>query len=458
MQEELQEIAQALGYRYRQTAGRMITGVAIDSRMVKPGDLFVAIVGEKQDGHQYLHQAMEKGAAAVAISRPDVLMLDQADQDFDYIIVQDGISFVQELAHWLRRKANIPVVAVTGSTGKTSTKDFLTALLHPLGNIVATKGNHNNELGLPLTICGLEADTKVLVVEMGMRGLGQIDFLCKIAEPDYGIITNIGKTHCELLGSQEKIAQAKCELLPYIKENGIIALNKKDEHFLQPWLSSCKGRIIWYNADGQPGDLWADEINQMEVGIQYRLHYGEKSCLVMLPVQGMHNVANSLAAISIAHHLGVTWEQIVVCLQHAKLTGMRLDIMTSASGIVVINDAYNANPDSMKSAIAVLMQRKGNRKIAVLGDMYELGKYEVESHREVGREAAIQKVDYVVAVGQLGKLIGEAAAESGCMVDWAENNEQAVRFLCQYMQVGDIVLVKGSRGMQMEQIVQNIMG
>ncbi len=455
MREQLKEIASALGHEYKQTTEQMVTGVAIDSRAVKPGDLFVALVGEKTDGHKYLQQAVEKGAAAVAISLPEQVTLNDYE---NYIIVPDGVEFVQQLAHWLRKKSSVPVVAVTGSTGKTSTKDFLAALLEPLGDIVVTKGNHNNELGLPLTICGLEADTKVLVVEMGMRGLGQIDFLCKIAEPDCGLITNIGKTHCELLGSQENIAQAKCELLPYIKENGIIALNKKDEPFVQPWLSACKGTVVWYDAESKAGDLWADEIVQTEEGIQYQLHFGNHKQIIQLQVQGVHNVSNSLAAIAIAHHLGVNWEQIGVCLQKARLTGMRLDITVSDTGVTVINDAYNANPDSMKSAISVLMQRKGNRKIAVLGDMYELGKYEADSHREVGRAAAEQNVDYVIAVGSLGRLIGEEAQTAGCNVSLAETNEQAIELLRQYVASGDVVLVKGSRGMQMEQIVQNLMG
>ena len=196
----------------------------------------------------------------------------------------------------------------------------------------------------------------------------------------------------------------------------------------------------------------------MDDGIRYRLHCGEHQQEIALQVQGMHNVSNSLAAIAIARQLGVTWEQVGECLQKAKLTGMRLDITVSDAGITVINDAYNANPDSMKSALSVLMQRKGNHKIAVLGDMYELGKYEQESHREVGRAAAELQVDYVIAVGALGRLIGEEAQAAGCPVALAETNEQAIAYLKQYAVSGDVVLVKGSRGMQMEQIVQNLMG
>ena len=457
MRESIAEIAQALGYPYQMAKEQVISGVAIDSRAVQPGDLFVALQGEQTDGHRYLSQALERGAAGVVISQADAIDMYQLQ---DYILVQDGAVFLQQLAHWLRNKMNIPVIGVTGSTGKTSTKDFLAALLSSLGNVVVTKGNHNNELGVPLTICQLEPDTNALVVEMGMRGLGQIDFLCKIAEPAYGLITNIGKTHCELLGSQENIAQAKCELLAYIPEHGVVALNSNDRALVAPWLETCKGRIVWYDGSGQDvtADYRAEEIVQHETGITYRLCYGEHRQQIDLAVHGVHNVSNSLAAIAIAHQLGVAWEQIGEALKQVKLTGMRLDIAKAPNGVVVINDAYNANPDSMKSAISVLMHQKGGRKVAVLGDMYELGKYEIESHQEVGRQAAIQEVDYVIAVGQLGALIGKSAQEAGCQVDFATDNNQAIQYLQAYLKADDVVLVKGSRGMKMEQIVQNLMG
>ena len=221
MRVTIAEIAQALNYPYLQNGDGIVTGVSIDSRAVNKGDLFVALAGEQTDGHNYLAQALEQGAAGVVISREDAI----AEYGLqNYILAEDGAVFLQTLAHWLRQNTIIPVIAVTGSTGKTSTKDFLAAVLAPLGDVVVTKGNHNNELGMPLTICRLEEDTKAMVVEMGMRGLGQIDFLCNIAKPKYGLITNIGKTHCELLGSQENIAQAKCELLAHIPSDGVIAL------------------------------------------------------------------------------------------------------------------------------------------------------------------------------------------------------------------------------------------
>jgi len=457
MRVTIAEIAQALGYPYHISTENYITGLAIDSRTVKQGDLFVALSGEQTDGHRYLSQALERGAAGVVVSQPE--SIDSAHLQ-DYILGSDGTLFVQQMAHWLRSQTDIPVIAVTGSTGKTSTKDFLEALLEPLGHVVVTKGNHNNELGMPLTICRLEEQTKALVVEMGMRGLGQIDFLCQIAEPKYGIITNIGKTHCELLGSQENIAQAKCELLAHIPSDGVVALNSSDRAFLQPWLNQCKGRIVWYDGTGmdKTADYRAEQIIQHADGITYQLHCGTESRTIQLAVHGVHNVSNSLAAIAVARELGLGWEQIIAALQKAKLTGMRLDITKNADGVTIINDAYNANPDSMKSAISVLMHQECARKVAVLGDMYELGKYEVESHKAVGLEAATQNVDYLIAVGELGALIGREAELAGCKVDYATDNIQAIQYLRQYMKNGDAVLIKGSRGMKMEQIVQNLMG
>ena len=457
MRVTIAEIAQALNYPYLQNGDGIVTGVSIDSRAVNKGDLFVALAGEQTDGHNYLAQALEQGAAGVVISREDAI----AEYGLqNYILAEDGAVFLQTLAHWLRQNTIIPVIAVTGSTGKTSTKDFLAAVLSSLGDVVVTKGNHNNELGMPLTICRLEEDTKSMVVEMGMRGLGQIDFLCNIAKPKYGLITNIGKTHCELLGSQENIAQAKCELLAHIPSDGVITLNSSDRALIAPWLDTCKGRIVWYDATGldKNAEYRAENIIQHPEGITYELHAGDHSEKIHLAVHGVHNVSNSMAAIAIAREVGVDWKSIVSALAQAKLTGMRLDITKNADGVTVINDAYNANPDSMKSAISVLMNQEGSRKIAVLGDMYELGKYEEQSHREVGNEAAVQHVDYLIAVGQLGALIGESAQMAGCRVDFAKDNAEASSLLRQYIKTGDAVLVKGSRGMKMEQIVQSLMG
>lgn len=455
MKPSIAEIAAALGCSFQEIEYRAIGGVAIDSRQVKAGDLFVAIIGEHTDGHRYLEQAWQAGAAAVVISNKEYI-----SSEMNYLLVEDGVAFIQQLAKYLRQVDNLPVVAVTGSTGKTSTKDLLTAVLAMTGKIVATKGNHNNELGLPLTMCGIEEDTTAVVVEMGMRGLGQIDFLCQLAAPNYGIITNIGKVHSELLGSQEKIAQAKCELLAYIPPEGAVALNWQDKEWILPWLGTCRGKQLWYSLEAGQGDLWAENIVEGSAETTYDLCWGEERQTIKLNVPGRHQVANSLAVIAIARTLGVTWEQIKEALQKLQMTGMRLDIKQNKQGVTLINDTYNANPQSVKAALQVLKNQTGQRKIAVLGDMYELGKYEQEGHQEVAQEAVRLGIDHLVAVGSLGKIIAEKAEmlAGNTLVTWAEDNRQAIACLEQLLQPGDVVLVKGSRGMAMEEIVEKFMG
>lgn len=455
MKPSIAEIARALDYTFAESEYRAIGGVAIDSRQVKQGDLFVAIVGERTDGHQYIEQAWQQGAAAVVVSKREYIK-----SEMNYILVEDGVIFVQKLAQYLRQSSKLPVVAVTGSTGKTSTKDLLTTILAQAGNIVATKGNHNNELGLPLTMCGIEADTVAVIVEMGMRGLGQIDFLCQLATPDYGIITNIGRVHSELLGSQENIAQAKCELLAYIPTEGAVALNWQDREFLEPWLATCKGKKIWYSLEAGYGDLWAENILEGADSVAYDLCWAGERKRITLNIPGRHQVANSLAAIAIARTLGVEWDEIISALQNLQMTGMRLDIKQSDAQITWINDTYNANPASVKAALQVLQKQSGKRKIAVLGDMYELGKYEQLGHQEVGEEAVHLGIDYLLAVGSLGKLIAEQAEKivGTTKVAWVENNSQAIAYLRQLLQPEDVVLVKGSRGMAMEEIVEKFMG
>ena len=455
MKPSIAEIAVALGCSFQEKEYRAIGGVAIDSRQVKAGDLFVAIVGEHTDGHRYLEQAWQAGAAAVVISKEEYIL-----PEMNYLLVEDGVVFIQQLAKYLRQVNNLPVVAVTGSTGKTSTKDLLTALLAEAGKIVATKGNHNNELGLPLTMCGIEEDTTAVVVEMGMRGLGQIDFLCQLAAPNYGIITNIGQVHSELLGSQENIAQAKCELLAYIPQDGAVALNWQDREWIMPWLDTCRGKQLWYSLEAGHGDLWAENIVENAAETVYDLCWGEERQTIKLNVPGRHQVANSLAAIAIARSLGINWEQIKIALQHLQMTGMRLDIKMNEQGITWINDTYNANPQSVKAALQVLKNQAGQRKIAVLGDMYELGKYEQEGHQEVGLEAVKLGLEHLVAVGSLGRIIAEKAElmKGHTVVTWVKDNKQAIAYLEQLLQAGDVVLVKGSRGMAMEEIIENFMG
>lgn len=450
------EIGEALDYPVFGCRDTRITGVATDSRQVQSGDLFVAIVGEKVDGHHYIAQALANGATAVVISDVSVK---ETLTDMTCLLAEDGVTFIQKLGRLVRQRAQVPVVAVTGSSGKTTTKDLLRAMLAGLGPVVATRGNNNNELGLPLTLCQIDESTRAVVVEMGMRGLGQIDFLCQLAQPDYGLITNIGTVHSELLGSQENIAKAKAELLAHLGPLGTAVLNEKDRAFLTDYADDCAGRVVWCSVQNGQGDVWAEDILEEAESTVFTIKgaVGEHTLTSALP--GLHNVENALEAIVIARTLGVSWETIEQALMALELTAMRMEKLLSPQGAVIYNDAYNANPDSMRAALSVLAAKKG-RRAAVLGDMYELGQYEAESHRQIGQAAMALGLDLLIAVGQLGRLIGqgaEMAAQAGQTVYYAEDNNQAALYLQDWLRAGDQVLIKGSRGMQMEEIVEIIM-
>ena len=449
------QIAQKLGYSYSGVNESIITAVTCDSRAVEKGSLFVALAGEKNDGHDYIQAAYEKGAVAVAASRPikpiDGLVI---------IKVNDGVKFLQELAALVRINLKAKVIAVTGSYGKTTTKDMLGSVFNKFSSCIS-QGNNNNELGLPLNICRAGEDTEILVSEMGMRGLGQIEFLCWIAQPQYGIITNIGTVHSEILGSQEKIAQAKCELLKFIPEDGAVALNWQDKNYLMPYLSTCKGQIIWYNCKERADGACALDIKTSAEESQFTFAWKDYLFPVKLNVAGVHNITNSLAVIVMALILGVSVEDIQLGLANISISGMRLKVEKAKCGALVINDSYNANPEAMQGALQVLSMYEGKKKIAVLGDMYELGKYSESGHRKTGENAYRLKVDRLIAVGELAKDIANGALAAGMAqenVFWTTTNQEATNILRQVLDEESVVLVKGSRGMKMEEIVYEIMG
>ena len=454
----MQNLAKFLGGRYRGAPNVIPQGVVIDSRKAKDGDLFFAIKGENTDGHHYVDAALANGAVGAVISQPKAV---EEQLDKNLLICENTIRFLQDLAKLIRQNITLPVIAVTGSTGKTTTKDMVFSILKEKFNTVKTEGNYNNELGLPLTLCGITKEHEALVLEMGMRGLGQISFLCQMAQPTHGIITNIGQVHAELLGSQEKIAQAKAELLEFIPPKGSIFLNSKDRQLLKPWLERCPGAVIWFGLDSY-ADIWAADIRYLgEEGSQFTVHFAGDTQDVELNIPGEHNILNALAAIGIARGLDISWKEIKRGLAGIELTAMRLQIENTRQGAKIINDTYNANPTSMEAAIKVLNEISGERKIAVLGDMYELGIYEETEHYHMGQIAYQENVDLLVAVGKLGELIGKGAIQAGMKeekIKFYDNNITALEFLKEIIISGDLILVKGSRGMKMETIVQGLMG
>ncbi|MFZ5944152.1 MAG: UDP-N-acetylmuramoyl-tripeptide--D-alanyl-D-alanine ligase [Bacillota bacterium] len=454
----LQNLAKLLGARYQGNSNIYPQRAIIDSRTAQPGDLFFALPGHRVDGHEFVENALQQGAVGAVINNLKAVANPESK---NLIICEDPLRFLQDLAKLVRQNLSIPVIGITGSTGKTTTKDLVSHLLSQRYNTLNTQGNYNNELGMPLTLCGLNKSHEAVVLEMGMRGLGQIDFLCQLAKPTHGIITNIGEVHAELLGSQEKIAQAKAELLKNLPQEGTAFLNLQDRKLIEPWLKECKAEVQWYSLHG-PSDIFASQIKIMgEAGSQFRVHYLDQTEVITLNIPGEHNISNALAAIGVARSLNLSWAEIKQGLAEVKLTDMRLQIVKGKGGAQIVNDTYNANPTSMEAALKVLAGMSGQRKIAVLGDMYELGRYQEEGHKRMGAVAYKEKIDIIVAVGDLGMLIGMGAMDAGMRqesVILAQTNDDALEYLQKNISKGDVVLVKGSRGMKMENIVQGLVG
>jgi UDP-N-acetylmuramoyl-tripeptide--D-alanyl-D-alanine ligase len=430
-----------------------ISGVSIDSRSIKPGDLFLAFPGERVDGHDFLEQVFDQGAAAAVISHPVNFQSRAA-----LIMVDDPLKALQDLAYYYRQLYNIPVVAVTGSTGKTTTKDLIAGVLEQRFKVLKTSGNYNNEIGLPLTLLQLNHSHQIAVLEMAMRGRGQIAALCELSCPQVGVITNIGKTHLELLGSHEAIALAKGELLQALPSDGWAVLCGED-----PWqvkLSEMvSGEVIFYGYSDHCTVSASQVVLDNLDGVEFNLSTpaGQRTCF--LPLPGAHNVTNALAAAAVGHRFGLTLQEIAAGLQSASLTGMRLEVKEEKDGVMIIDDSYNASPSSTIAALRLLAESGGERTIAVLGDMYELGEETVDGHRQVGKEAVALQIDCLCTVGQLAREIAKGAINAGMDSDLIyvyQEKTEAVSFLRSYLQKGDVVLIKGSRGMKMEEIVAAI--
>jgi UDP-N-acetylmuramoyl-tripeptide--D-alanyl-D-alanine ligase len=329
------------------------------------------------------------------------------------------------------------------------------AVLAERFNVLKTQGNFNNEIGLPLTLLQLQPGHEAAVLEMGMRGLKEIDALCRIARPTAGIITNIGVTHYELLGSVENIARAKGELLEHVPVSGFCLLNAEDG-WSRRLSALCRGKVLFYGFDSHV-QIRASALKNMEQGISFILTADAGQVEVHLPLPGEHNVLNALAAAGVGLELGLTLQEIAAGLANVKLSAMRLATVPGIKGSTIINDAYNANPGSTKASLNILATQKKHRAIAVLGNMRELGNIEVEGHREVGEYVADLGVDYLLAVGDLARYIAEGALAAGMSADRVftySNNDEAKRHLFELLEPGDLVLVKGSRAVKMEEIVE----
>lgn len=431
------------------------TGVTTDSRAVKPGELFVALKGGNFDGHDYCAKAVELGAAGVVVSH-DVEGLPAGVAVFK---VEDTLLAYQQLAHAYRLKQQgLKVFAITGSNGKTSTKDLLAACLGAKYKVVKTQGNFNNEIGLPKTLLSIRPDTDIAVVEMGMRGLGQIAELCRIAEPDSGLITNVGETHMELLGSMENIGKAKSEIVVNLPADGFAVLNGDNEYVLKA-AGLTKAKVIYFGL-GENCDYRGSNIVTSALGTTFTCT--EKatgnSVSVRLQLIGEHNVYNALSAIAGAACYGVSMEDSAKALATARLTGSRQEIIYIGD-ITFINDAYNASPASMEAALKTLAEAKkaahgSVRTIAVLADMLELGAISEDAHRRVGRWAVENGVDYVLTYGPEAAYISEEVKKLGGETAHFADRQGAADKLRQLAAAGDIILLKGSNSMQVGKMLE----
>lgn len=445
----LEEVVKAVQGKVEQQADRrQFTGVVTDTRRITPGCIFIALRGERYDGHDFAAQAVELGAACVIVSRP---------VDVDNAVVvwsSDTLAAYQKLAELHRLRFDIPLIAVTGSNGKTTTKDLTAAVLSQKFKTLKTEANFNNEIGLPLTMLQLEADHQVAVVEMGMRGLGQIAQMAAFAHPTIGIVTNVGETHMELLGSVENIARAKGELIDAV--NGRLAVLNGDNHYVAAMRNQMKnGRTVLFGCNSEV-DVQAFNIKTDGELTEFDCRIYDEIVHFSLPMAGRHNVYNALAAIAIGHELGLNAAEIQCGLDNVDMSAMRMTIIHKDS-YTIINDAYNASPMSMQAALQALTDIAGKRRLAVLGDMLELGAASVEAHQNVGRWAAEAGIFAVIVLGSMAKYIAAAAKEGGVpKVVEASSHQEAAAALRGMLQAGDTILFKGSRGMQMEKVIELI--
>lgn len=444
------EVCQATNARELTPAADVFfTGVSTDTRTVKPGDLFIALTGERFDGHDFIEQAVQNGAAGVIVSRSDR----QIPLHCAAFFVADTRTALQGLARYHRQRFNIPIIAITGSNGKTSTKDMIAAVLSSNLAVLKTEANYNNEIGLPLTLLKLTPEHQAAVVEMGMRGPGQIRELASIALPNIGVITNVGETHIELLGSIDNIAAAKGELVESIGADGLVVLNA-DDHYVREMSRHANSRMVFYGINSLDVDYSASNIIADSEGIEFCCHKSQQAQQLWVPLPGRHNVYNALAAAAVGAELGLSFAQIAQGLHDLVPSAMRLAISRKGD-FTIINDAYNASPLSMRAAIDTLAEVASGRKIAVLGDMLELGHIAQLAHQAVGGQLAERKIDVVITVGALARHIASAAAAGGlATVTACDDQQQAQAALAQIIQPGDTILIKGSRGMQMEKVLE----
>jgi UDP-N-acetylmuramoyl-tripeptide--D-alanyl-D-alanine ligase len=439
----LNEILKATGGKVIRSGPSSFRGISIDSRKIGEGELFVALKGDRFDGHDFLRTALEKGGGALVSSRPV-----ETVEGKTFIYVPDTLKALQNIARSRRLKKDIPVVAVTGSNGKTTTKELTSAILCKRYRVLKNTGNLNNHIGLPLSLAKINDEDEAVVLEMGASRPGEIKQLCEIALPYCGVLTNIGRAHLEGFGDIETVRRTKLELLDYVK----VAVVNADDAFMMEGIKAAgfQGKICRYGINNT-AEVYATDIRLHERGASFRLHTWAHDFVEVHPkISGMFNIYNILAAASVGSLFDMELPDIKQAIDSFEGVPMRLELK-ELNGISVINDVYNANPASMEEAVKELVRIKKGRAIAVLGDMLELGSYAGEAHRRIGRLLKELGIDIFIAVGPLMEL---AASEFHGVSYTSRASAEAGELLKDIRKQGDSVLIKGSRGMNMEKVLE----
>lgn len=420
-----------------------ITGVITDSRKVFGGELFIPFIGERADGHDYIEDVLKKGAAAV-LSQKDI------KTEGTMIKVDDTLNALGDMAKEYLKMYRVPVVGVTGSVGKTSTKDMISGVLESKYNVLKSTGNHNNEIGMPLTAFSIEKEHNMAVFEMGMSAFGELNYLADIARPDVAVITNIGMSHIENLGSQEGILKAKLEICDFFDKDNVLFVNG-DDKFLKD--VSGEFKIIRYGM-GKNCDIKATDIDDRGIlGTYFTITASGKSHPVYVKAPGVHNVYNAMAAIGIGMHYGISLEDAAKAVGDVVLTDMRMTV-EELFGITILKDFYNAAPDSVRASLSVLKSVKDKRRVAVLGDILELGDFSKEEHRKLGA-SVYECADVLVTAGENAKFIAEGAKALGMQNVYSfDDTDSAGENIKSITKSGDCILIKASRGMKFEKIYE----
>jgi UDP-N-acetylmuramoyl-tripeptide--D-alanyl-D-alanine ligase len=453
------------GIRFDQ-ASQVITEASIDSRQVIPGSLFIAIPGERVDGHEFVDAALQRGAQVALIEREVATSFPVVDLRTERLTkdlacpeppcclwVENTVQALQQVARFWRRRLDLRVIGITGSVGKSTTKELIAEVLGQRYRTLKNPGNLNNEIGLPLTLLRLGEGYEVAVLEMGFYVPGEIALLCDIALPQVGVVTNVGTVHAERAGSQEAIARGKAELVQNLPASpaGVAILNY-DDPWVREMASKTSARVFFYGLDPR-ADIWADEVEGIGLdGIRFRLHYRNEVIHMRVPLIGRHSVHTALRATAVGLVEGLTWQEIVTGLRSGH-TQLRLVAVRTKTGALMLDDTYNASPESTLAALNLLDEIEGH-KIAVLGDMLELGPYTEIGHDMVGVRAA-EVVDELVTVGELGRIIAASARRAGMqseLITELADTQEAIAYLESHLTAQDVVLVKGSHGVRMDRI------